>query len=598
MAQPCALCGSPDVDHVCPGDSAKLIGTVLDGRYEIQSILGQGGMGTVFRAVQTSMRRDVAIKTLHPSLATSPQFFERFRREAEVCSALRHPNIVTLYDFGRSADGTFYFVMELLRGQSVRQLVREGGLLSLRRAVDIVEQAAMGLSHAHAQGIVHRDIKPHNLLVGELNGFDDVKILDFGLVKALEQEDEEQLTSTGQVLGTPQYMPPEQAGGEAVDERSDLYSLGAVLYYCLTGSSPYGANTVRKALQASLTQKVPSASDKRPGAPVPPELDVFLQRCLAAEKEDRPASAEAFIDELRAAVEGCPDSVLDARPEGLPPSQREGGSGSSTSSRAGARRPGARRATSGAGGTSRPGPPVSSGVSGPASPAPRPGPPVPSGPYDAYPPAPGAAPAPAPAPAPGIARTRPITRTAVPPPDHAGPPRWLLVAVPAAVVLLGGGALLWLSTRAAPEREAPPPAPRPSPLAAMPAPRPAAVPVPVPAPEKIPVAAPAAVEPPAAPGPVKVRLTSVPAGAEIFEGESLLGTTPVDLKLERERPHALVFRKDGYVEQRRQLDLARAASDTLDVAVTLAPVARVPVAKPQATPQPPAKKNGEITIFE
>jgi serine/threonine protein kinase len=596
MAQPCALCGSPDVDHVCPGDSAKLIGTVLDGRYEIQSILGQGGMGTVFRAVQTSMRREVAIKTLHPSLATSPQFFERFRREAEVCSALRHPNIVTLYDFGRSADGTFYFVMELLKGLSVRQLVREGGLLSLRRAVDIVEQAAMGLSHAHAQGIVHRDIKPHNLLVGELNGFDDVKILDFGLVKALEQEDDEQLTSTGQVLGTPQYMPPEQAGGEAVDERSDLYSLGAVLYYCLTGSSPHGANTVRKALQASLTQKVPSASDKRPGAPVPPALDVFLQRCLAAEKEDRPPSSEAFIDELRAAVEGCSDGDLDARPEGLPPTQREGGSESSTSSRAGARRPGARRATSGIPGTSRPGPPVPSGLSGPQGAASRPGPPVPSGPFDAHPPPQVPSPAPGAAPAPGVARTRPITRTAVPPPSHTGPPRWLLVVVPAALVLLGGGALLWMSTRAAPEFPTPPKVPAPAPLAVRPAaPPPAAEPVPVPAQERPTVVA--VPQPPAAPSPVKVHLTSVPTGAEIYDGESLLGTTPVVLKLERERPHSLVFRKDGCVEQRRQFDLARAASDTLDVSVTLSPVVRVQAGRPTATPQP-AKKDTDITLFE
>src|SRR5689334_20144158 len=178
---PCNLCGSTaGPDHPCPG---LLIGKVLDGRYEIESVLGQGGMGMVFRAMQTAIKRPVALKTLHPSLAAAPQFFERFRREAEVASRLRHPNIITIFDFGRA--------------------------------------------HAHTENVVHRDIKPHNLLISAVDGHDFVKILDFGLVKALETEDEDQLTTTGQVLGTPQYMPPEQAGGEVVDRRSDLYSLGS-----------------------------------------------------------------------------------------------------------------------------------------------------------------------------------------------------------------------------------------------------------------------------------------------------------------------------------------------------------------------------------
>lgn len=173
-------------------------------------------------------------------------------------------------------------------------------------------------------------------------------------------------------------------------------------------------------------------------------------------------------------------------------------------------------------------------------------------------------------------------------------PRWILVAVPAAVVLVGGGGLLWLSTGS--------PAPLPVPVAAPPVPaplaaRPAPQPLPLAAPQAPAVSPPGAVEPPAVAGPVKVHLASIPAGAEIFEGDSLLGTTPVDLKLERERPHALVFRKEGYQEQRRQLDLARAASDTLDVAVTLSPVARVPVAKPNVAPQP-TKKETDITLFE
>jgi len=544
-----------------------MVGTVLDGRYQVKSILGQGGMGTVFRAVQTSMRREVAIKTLHPSLATAPQFFERFRREAELASNLRHPNIITIFDFGRAPDGTCYFVMELLHGKSVRQLVREEGLLSLRRAVDIIEQAALGLGHAHAQGIVHRDVKPHNILVGQLGGFDDVKLLDFGLVKALEQEDDDQLTSTGQVLGTPQYMPPEQAGGEAVDARSDLYSLGAVLNFCLTGHSPFNANTVRKALQASLTQPLPPVGDKRNGAPVPAAVDAFLKRTLAAEMDDRPPSAEAFIEELQVAVGGCSDAELDARPEGLP-TATEGAGGSSSASRPGARRAGARRGTSGAGAASRPGPPVPSGAHS-----------KPSGVRAA----------------PGVATPRVVTRSQSQPAGAAGAgtPKWLWTAVPAALVTFGGGAWLLLGSAHTPSPAAAHPTPVPTPppvLAAPPVVAPAAkAGAPRPAP-------PAVVEParpvPVAPSLVTVHLVSEPPAAEVFDGSALLGTTPVDLRLERDRPHALTFRKAGYADQKRVLELAKLASDTLEVSVTLAQPAR-----PAATRQAPAKEK-DITLFE
>ncbi|MFP2897659.1 serine/threonine protein kinase, partial [Corallococcus sp. 4LFB] len=317
MAAPCPHCGSTEgQDHLCAAQSLQLLGQVLDGRYKIESVLGQGGMGMVFRATQTSVQRPVAVKTLNPSLAAAPQFFERFRREAEIASRLRHPNVITIFDFGRAADGTCYYVMELLKGESLKELVKREGPMTLRRAVNLLEQATLGLAHAHEEGCVHRDLKPHNIMVQALDGKDFVKVLDFGLVKALEQDEEEQLTSTGQVLGTPQYMPPEQAGGESVDQRSDLYSMAGVLYFCLTGSSPYGANTVRKALTASLTQPVPPVNSKRQGAPVPPELDAFFTKALAPEKEDRYQNAQEFIDALLDAVEGLSADELDAHPTG------------------------------------------------------------------------------------------------------------------------------------------------------------------------------------------------------------------------------------------------------------------------------------------
>lgn len=328
---PCSACGSTQgPDHLCPGDTASLVGQVLDGRYQIDGVLGQGGMGMVFSGIQTSVQRPVAVKTLHSSLAAAPQFYERFRREAEVASRLRHPNVITVFDFGRTTNGICYFVMELLDGESLRQLVRRDGPLSIRRAVSLIEQAARGLGHAHHQACVHRDLKPHNIMIQNLDGQEFVKVLDFGLVKAMEQEEEEQLTSTGQVLGTPQYMPPEQAGGEMVDQRSDLYSLGGVLYFCLTGTSPFQANTVRKALTAALTKTVPPVATYRVGAPVPEALDAFFRKALSREKEDRFQSTDEFIAEMRAAIEGLSDEVLDALPE-IPPegalsSQRGGGS--------------------------------------------------------------------------------------------------------------------------------------------------------------------------------------------------------------------------------------------------------------------------------
>ncbi|MFZ5468415.1 MAG: serine/threonine protein kinase [Myxococcota bacterium] len=327
MAPPCSVCGSTQDDHVCPGDTAALVGKSLDGRYDITGVLGQGGMGMVFAAIQTSVQREVAVKTLHASLAMAPQFFERFKREAEVASRLRHPNVITIFDFGRTSEGTCYYVMELLEGESLKQIVKREGPMSLRRAVGVIEQAARGLAHAHNMGCVHRDLKPHNIMIQNLDGQEFVKVLDFGLVKALEPGEEEQLTSTGQVLGTPQYMPPEQAGGEGVDQRSDLYSLAGVLYFCLTGTSPFGANTVRKALQAALTQQVPPIATHRKGAPVPPALDALIQKALSPEKEDRQQSAEELIAQMKAAIAGLSDTELDALPSASD-SPREGGSAS------------------------------------------------------------------------------------------------------------------------------------------------------------------------------------------------------------------------------------------------------------------------------
>ena len=557
MAAPCPHCGSTDgVDHLCSGQSLQLLGQVLDGRYKIESVLGQGGMGMVFRATQTSVQRPVAVKTLNPSLAAAPQFFERFRREAEIASRLRHPNVITIFDFGRAPDGTCYFVMELLQGESLKEMVKREGPMSLRRAVSLIEQACQGLAHAHAEGCVHRDLKPHNIMVQQLSGKDFVKVLDFGLVKAMEAEEEEQLTSTGQVLGTPQYMPPEQAGGESVDQRSDLYSMAGVLYFCLTGSSPYGANTVRKALTASLTQPVPAVNSKRQGAPVPASLDAFFKKALSPEKEDRYQNAQEFVDAMLDAVADLSPEELDALPSGGSASSgAERGSGSRPGSRPG--RPnggsgsGVRASRAGAPAAGRGSTPsnvvVARGAAGSGS-----------SPSRARPAAP---PPPAPPPAPeGLSTGKKVALVAVP---------LVLLAVGAAVVLGNGGGGTQPGTVA---------------------------PVDAPATKPATVAAGNTGTESAAARNILVTLNSAPSGAAIYEGEEMLGTTPIKLELPRDKVYALSFRLAGHKDEERTLNFKRIAGDSQTVDVVLEPVR---AAAPPRSAKPPKQGGGQdISVFE
>jgi serine/threonine-protein kinase len=471
-----------------------LLGQVIDGRYRVESVLGQGGMGVVFRAVQTSVQRPVAMKTLHPQLAMAATFFERFRREAEIASRLHHPNIITIFDFGRTTDGLCYYVMEMLEGESLRQRVKRDGPMTLRQAAAVIEQTALGVGHAHKQNVIHRDLKPHNVMLSLIDGNEYVKVLDFGLVKAMEQEEEEQLTSTGQVLGTPQYMPPEQAGGEKVDQRSDLYSLTGVFYYCLTGHSPFGANTVRKALQLSLTQKPPAIATYRKGAPVPDAIDRFCLKGLEPESDARYQSAEEFIESLHAALSGTPDTVLDAVPQHVVESGKESGSGSSSASRKGSRT-GSRAsvksvsAVNAVKGGSKGGQPSRGGQSSKVEPAPAP-----------------------------------------PPAQRTGPPMAVIGGAAAALILVIVAALVFKATQSSP-RDTPPPPPK-GPEQPI-------------APVKQPVAE--------APTMLRVALKTQPAGAEVLEDGVTLGTTPLSLEWTRAGKRTLTFRLAGFKDLEKSL---------------------------------------------
>jgi serine/threonine protein kinase len=587
MAPPCPHCGSAEgPDHLCSAPQLALIGQVLDGRYKIEDVIGQGGMGMVFRATQTSVQRPVAIKTLNPSLAATPQFFERFRREAEIASRLRHPNVITIYDFGRAQDGTCYYVMELLEGESLREQVKRDGPMSLRRAVDVIEQACRGLAHAHEQGAVHRDIKPHNIMVQQLDGRDFVKVLDFGLVKALEAEDEQQLTSTGQVLGTPQYMPPEQAGGEHVDHRSDLYSMGGVFYYCLTGTSPYGANTVRKALTAALTQPPPTVAAKRQGAPVPQALEDFFQKALAREKEDRFQSAQEFVDAMLDAVEGLSAEELDALPTN---SVGEAGSGSRPSQRSvskpGRSSPSNSRARSPAPAAARTGgsqPSAARGGSQPsaarsAQPASRGSQPSsPSSARSGNGAASGARQG-TPAPRPGALTPHRTESLAENTQSGSSGKKIALVAIPLALIAAGGA---FVVLRPSAPAEAPPPV------------------VEVkkdPAPEQKPAE-------PAVNSMILVQIRSTPSGASVFDGDVQIGTTPFDRQLRRNEIHELTFRLPEHQALKRKLDFNGVLSDAQEVSVTLEPVKTAP-AEPSRSSRPSKQgkekdKDDSVPIFE
>ncbi|WP_075207445.1 serine/threonine protein kinase [Archangium violaceum] len=560
-----------------------LIGQVLDGRYKIEDVLGQGGMGMVFSATQTSVQRPVAVKTLNPSLAAAPQFFERFRREAEIASRLRHPNVITIYDFGRAPDGTCYYVMELLEGESLRELVKRDGPMTLRRAVEVIEQACRGLAHAHEQGAVHRDIKPHNIMVQQLDRRDFVKVLDFGLVKALEAEDEHQLTSTGQVLGTPQYMPPEQAGGEHVDHRSDLYSMGGVFYYCLTGTSPYGANTVRKALTAALTQAVPTVGSKRQGAPVPQSLEEFFAKALAREKEDRFQNAQEFIDAMLDAVADLSPAELDALPTNSVP---EAGS-SSRSSRAGSSSKPGQRSVSKPGRSSpsqsrsRPGAPAARSGSQPSAARAAPSAARGSQPSSAAPARAGSGSASAARPRP----PRPEAAAPAPVPHHSHSvtedvPRGSMgrkiafVALPLLLIATGAAVVALRPTTPA----EPPPARI---AEAKPAPKPTA---------------------PAVDSMILVRIRSTPEGATVFAGDVQIGTAPLERRLRRDEVHELTFQLAGHQDLKRKLDFNGVLADAETVSVTLEPEKVEPVAEP-SRPSRPAKQSRDnrddsVPIFE
>ena len=268
------------------------------GAYTLKEKLGEGGMGEVWLAEHRLLKRPCAVKFIRAELAADPSTASRFEREVRAVTGLTHFNTVRVYDYGRAEDGSFYYVMECLDGPTLDGLVKSTGPLAPERAIHLLRQLCGALAEAHAAGLVHRDLKPGNIIVATLGGEKDVaKLLDFGLVQDLgSSSGDGRLTRTGTVLGTPVYMCPEQAGGVAVDARGDLYSLGAVAFFALTGRPPFERDTVGGYLNAHLTQSPPDLTEVRKD--VPADLAVVVARCLAKNPAERYQSAIDLADAL------------------------------------------------------------------------------------------------------------------------------------------------------------------------------------------------------------------------------------------------------------------------------------------------------------
>jgi len=308
-----------NAEQTPPEPDDPLIGTVIGERYRVLAPLGKGGMGAVYRVEHVMMKKELALKLLHPELGRLEEVAKRFEREAEAAARLDHPNIITVTDFGRTAQGQLFLVMELLHGPSLAEVIRpanvddkHGQPLGTQRSVHVIRQVLRALEHAHASGVVHRDLKPENIvLVQRDDDKDVVKLLDFGIAKISEGESKrETLTQAGVVFGTPEYLSPEQAMGEAADGRADLYAAGIMLYEMLTGQRPFEAASKVEVLSMHLTRDAVPMHKVAPQADVPAALERVVEKAMAKKREERFATAATF---LRALDEGVPTGALPKR---------------------------------------------------------------------------------------------------------------------------------------------------------------------------------------------------------------------------------------------------------------------------------------------
>jgi serine/threonine protein kinase len=296
-------------------DTSGVVGSVLAERYQVLRLIGEGGMGRIYEGEHVDIGKRVAIKLLHPAFARSPALVERFRREARAASRIGHPNIIDITDSGTTEEGGVFFVMEYLEGQDLAHILAEQGQLPIERSVPIAIQVARALQAAHAAGIVHRDLKPENIyLVNRPGQQDFVKILDFGIACQIDIEGvrEGRLTDPGMAMGTPEYMAPEQAAGNAIDGRADIYSVGAILYEMLAGRPPHQG----KNLMELLTKKATAQPDRL--TEVRSEVSSELAQVVAKALARRPSDRQKDMDELARGLERCRPDRRRRTPQGTP----------------------------------------------------------------------------------------------------------------------------------------------------------------------------------------------------------------------------------------------------------------------------------------
>jgi serine/threonine-protein kinase len=323
----CPVCAAewPDETKFCPNDGstlrsatgASLIGSVIADRYHIEKKLGEGGMGAVYLGEHVKMGRKSAIKVMAQSMASDPEAIARFNREAANAARINHPNVCAIYDFGETREGIIYLAMEFIEGDSLNTLLKSQTALAPRRAAAILKQAADALQAAHDLGIVHRDLKPDNIMLARGRaGSEVVKVVDFGIAKAMGGEEGQKVTKTGLVVGTPEYMSPEQLSGDVLDGRSDIYSLGLVFFRMLTGRLPFEADSAQETMIKRLTDEPMRLSEALPGVEFPARLQEVMDKVLQRMPSHRYASASQFAHDVESAIAGMAESAPAVDTEG------------------------------------------------------------------------------------------------------------------------------------------------------------------------------------------------------------------------------------------------------------------------------------------
>jgi hypothetical protein len=318
----CPTCGTeyPANERFCPrdgtalraqgGSGTDLVGSIIAERYHVLKKLGEGGMGQVYLAEHVKMGRKSAVKVMNPGMVHDADAISRFNREASNASRINHPHVAGIYDFGETAEGLIYLAMEFVEGEALTDIVKSHGALPALRAARITRQAADGLQAAHDLGIVHRDLKPDNVMIGKnRDGSDCVKVVDFGIAKAAGSE-AQNVTRTGMVVGTPEYMSPEQLSGDKLDGRSDVYSLALVTFHMLTGKLPFPSETVQESMIMRLTHRPQSLAETNATIHWPEAVERVMQKALERDAKLRFQSASEFGDALFVAIDSMPKQAF------------------------------------------------------------------------------------------------------------------------------------------------------------------------------------------------------------------------------------------------------------------------------------------------